>query len=367
MSDEKEVVKTDSKLEKRLNDVEAKLRKLVAWKDGASANWKKFCQTHLGSVADDGKLGGYARSWFASFVFVLCLSIAAIAATTIIDNKPGPEGANFAFKDVTGVGTLEVKGGEGDDAVLILDADEGDNDEDTWTIESESADNDLSFVNHTTERMKLSAAGVLTVAGGIAAPLSGAVTATTLSASSTSTLTGAVTARGGINLDTVATLVSTNATVSLFDTTSTKIDFGGVAAVDVGGSGLATTIKGTFNVDEAATFDTTVGVTGLLTASGGVKFPVASDVNVTNGQTVTLAYGINVLVPIGGTNTQINTITLANGAKGQQSVVICKTGSTNQIAVAQSGNFYGPALALTAADMATLWASDTNAWYGIGQ
>lgn len=48
------------------------------------------------------------------------------------------------------------------DATLTLDADAGEDNGDTWIIESEAADNDLSFVNHTTEAVKISTAGVLT-------------------------------------------------------------------------------------------------------------------------------------------------------------------------------------------------------------
>jgi len=74
-----------------------------------------------------------------------------------------------------GIGTttpevlFEVQGAEGADALIRLDADDGDDDADTWTIESEAADNDLSFVNHTTEVMKLTSSGALTVVGAIAA------------------------------------------------------------------------------------------------------------------------------------------------------------------------------------------------------
>ena len=37
--------------------------------------------------------------------------------------------------------------------------------------------------------------------------------------------------------------------------------------VTLGASGVATTVNGTFNVDEAATFDTTLGVTGAATVA----------------------------------------------------------------------------------------------------
>lgn len=58
--------------------------------------------------------------------------------------------------------TLDVQSREGLDAVLALDADEGDDATDSWFIESEAADNDLSFVNGTTEYLKLTSVGSVT-------------------------------------------------------------------------------------------------------------------------------------------------------------------------------------------------------------
>ncbi|HLD01259.1 MAG TPA: MerR family transcriptional regulator, partial [Patescibacteria group bacterium] len=68
-----------------------------------------------------------------------------------------------------GVGTmmpeslLEIQGLEARDAILTLDADDGDDTADTWFIESEAADNDLSFVNNTSEIAKLTTAGAFHV------------------------------------------------------------------------------------------------------------------------------------------------------------------------------------------------------------
>lgn len=59
--------------------------------------------------------------------------------------------------------TASVIAGTNQDARIILDADAGADNADTWTIESEAADNDLSFVNHTTEAMKITSAGAVTV------------------------------------------------------------------------------------------------------------------------------------------------------------------------------------------------------------
>jgi hypothetical protein len=79
----------------------------------------------------------------------------------------------------TASGTVSVAtftAGENADAKLILDADDGDDNADTWTIESEATGNDLSVVNHTTEVLNLTSAGNLQVDGSFTAS-SGNITA----------------------------------------------------------------------------------------------------------------------------------------------------------------------------------------------
>ena len=86
---------------------------------------------------------------------------------------------------------------------------------------------------------------------------------TTLAVTGNTTLTGDIAVNG-------ADVTSTAATVQLFDTTTTKINLGGAAALDVGCTGLDTAVKGTLSVAEAATFTSTMGVTGYKwSASGG--------------------------------------------------------------------------------------------------
>mgnify|MGYP001184505570 CR=1 FL=1 len=62
----------------------------------------------------------------------------------------------------------------------------------------------------------------------------------------------------------------TGAAASSLTTSSGALTLEGAGGVDISATGVATTIKGTFNVDEAATFDTTVGVTGALTAGSAI-------------------------------------------------------------------------------------------------
>jgi hypothetical protein len=60
--------------------------------------------------------------------------------------------------------TISAIGFEGSVASLVLDADQGDDNDDTWTIDSET-DGQLSFSQHTTEEMMLDAEGDLFVTG----------------------------------------------------------------------------------------------------------------------------------------------------------------------------------------------------------
>ena len=65
----------------------------------------------------------------------------------------------FTFESNDERVTLRVKGYEAKDAVIILDADEGDDNADTFTITAEAADNDLVIKNHATEIFALTSGG----------------------------------------------------------------------------------------------------------------------------------------------------------------------------------------------------------------
>ena len=70
---------------------------------------------------------------------------------------------------------------------------------------------------------------------------------------------------GGVDINAGAGVTIDAAGASNLTTSSGALTLQGAGGVDIAASGVATTIKGTFNVDEAATFDTTVGVSGALT------------------------------------------------------------------------------------------------------
>jgi hypothetical protein len=155
---------------------------------------------------------------------------------------------------------------------------------------------------------------------------------------------------------------ATAATLLLGKATATKVEIADTA--------VETEIQGTLDVHEAATFATTVGITGNTTLGAAGKFittPVANAA-VTNGQAVTLAGVVNLLEGAGQANAETNTITLANPtAAGQWAIIYNSAAATNLIAVAKTGNFDGPALELGAGESAILFAPSSTKWAGIGQ
>jgi len=120
--------------------------------------------------------------------------------------------------------------GENADAKLILDADDGDDNADTWTVESEATGNDLSVLNHTTEVLNLTSAGALSVIS-------------TFDADSVT-----VDASAGLDTQAAGSLLIGAATAT---------------SVEIADTAVATDIQGTLSVDEAAVFDTTLEITGL--------------------------------------------------------------------------------------------------------
>ena len=74
------------------------------------------------------------------------------------------------------------------------------------------------------------------------------------------------------NLTVTGTLdVTGDTSVSTFDSSgATSLATGG-GVVNIASTGVMTTVKGTLNVDEAVTLDTTLDVTGTVTANGGIE------------------------------------------------------------------------------------------------
>ena len=153
---------------------------------------------------------------------------------------------------------------------------------------------------------------------------------------------------------------------------ASTLTLGGSAAtnVSIADTGVLTDIQGTLSVDEAATFDATVTVTGAATFGRTLQDEVFGE-SVTNGQVLSIAYMTHVLNGIGGANDTTNTITLANPGTpllGHEVRLIVNGSSSNLIGLADAGN-----LKLSSAwvgdnyDVIKLYAAETNVWVQTGE
>ena len=177
-----------------------------------------------------------------------------------------------------------------------------------------------------TEKMSLSSGGNLTISGTLNCgaisssnnlDVTGDTSVSTLdSTGATSLATGGgavniastgvmTTVKGTLNVDEAVTLDSTldvtgDTSVSTLDSTgATSLATGG-GAVNIASTGVMTTVKGTLNVDEAVTLDSTLDVTGITTLTS----LSVDDINV-NGKVITMT----------GSSNDTATITVAeNGA-----------------------------------------------------
>lgn len=137
-------------------------------------------------------------------------------------------------------------------------------------------------------------------------------------------------------------------------------------------NGAIVKIKGATVTATASNLNTTAG-SGTLTPSnvtmtGSFVATPQALVSVTNGQPVTLAGLVNLFKAINNAVNLTNTVTLANpSAAGQFAMVFNQKDATNTLAVALSGNFHGPALALAPGESAWLFSPTATNWAGIGQ
>ena len=102
-------------------------------------------------------LGTTTKKWGTGFIDNFTLE-----SDDTIKNETDDE---FTFESNDTNTTINIKGYEGSKAVLLLDADEGDDNDDSWFLESRP-DNILYWIQHTTTEMTLNASGNLDVVGG---------------------------------------------------------------------------------------------------------------------------------------------------------------------------------------------------------
>ncbi len=104
-----------------------------------------------------------------------------------------------------------------------------------------------------------------------------------------------------------------------------------------------------------------LALTGTATV-GGLKMPVQSSVNVTNGQVVTLSAGVNQLFATGSAANRTNTITLAAPTTVGNVYYIVNTGTSNLLALAETGTWLSDALEINVDTGYTVVAVATNAF-----
>jgi hypothetical protein len=226
-------------------------------------------------------------------------SMAAInsdGVVTLSDNTTSSSSSTGALKVTGGVGiaenlniggTIDVTGTASmaainSDGVVTL----SDN-----TTSSSSSTGALKVTGGVGVTENLNVGGTFDVTGStsMAAISSDGVVTLSNNTTSTSSTTGALKVTGGVgvaeNLNVGGTLdVTGDTSVSTFDSSgaTSLATIGGV--VNIASTGVMTTVKGTLNIDEAVTLDTTLDVTGVTTLTGDL---------ISNGGDITNATAAN--------------------------------------------------------------------------
>lgn len=317
--DKKEDKKESVGLENKVNNLEARVRRMTK-------NWKRFCKNNLGSQADDGKIEGNIAIALLVGVLVVGMSISAFAGSrSIWSLTDTTDTAVFDFTtDDDGTGDLDLKGGN----VGAGSADFSGNVTITGTV---AVTGDATFSSDATVTSNFVANGTIdtdsiTVDAGSGIDnqsagilVIGAATATSVEiadASVNTDIQGPLVAKEDIQSDEIdsenaATLLIGKATatkveiadasvttdiegplVAKEDIQSDEIDSENAAAlligkatatsVEIADSGVETDIQGTLSVDEAATFDLAVTIESKrVDAIAGIT-PTAAAGNSTN-------------------------------------------------------------------------------------
>lgn len=90
-----------------IDNLEAFVRKLEAKVARMSENWKTFCKSHLGSEANDGKIGG-ARLNFVTAIALVLVCAGIVAAT---QSYTSGDLAHWGKVKITSDGTYSTDGG----------------------------------------------------------------------------------------------------------------------------------------------------------------------------------------------------------------------------------------------------------------
>ena len=143
----------------------------------------------------------------------------------------------ITLTDADGAAVITATGYDDSNASLVLDADNGDDNADTWTITSEQSGNDLSILNHATEVLNLTSAGALQIDGDLTVTgndiISAAAKMTIAGATSTSLDLGAA----GITTTVLGPL-------EVLEATSKGIDTTGAGALYIGQANATSMVLG---------------------------------------------------------------------------------------------------------------------------
>jgi hypothetical protein len=121
------------------------------------------------------------------------------------------------------------------------------------------------------------------------------------------------------------------------------------------------TVGGDLALTGTATVGGDLTLTGTATV-GGLKVPVQNSVNVTNGQAVTLSAGVNQLFSYGSVANATNTITLVAPMTVGNVYYVVNTGTSNLLALAETGTWVSDALEINVDTGYTIVATATNAF-----
>jgi hypothetical protein len=246
-ADKAEVKATETTIEslaKRVNDLEAKLRRY-------SDNWKKFAATHLGVDAKDGALGGFSRVMVLVCVLAVALVGVAVATDYLIMENPGDVTKFSVDTDGNVYAAGNIASAQTTNTVVI------------GQITNALAGNTAKTI------------------GGDVTVSTGSVTAVSFIAAVAGTGTNTLTT--GANLD--ASKLSGNTPIA-----SVTNALAGNTAKSIGGN---ITTTGTVTIAEGALTDSTI-------VSADIK---AGEVGLTDLGTLGITTNIDVLISGGGTNT----------------------------------------------------------------
>jgi len=167
------------------------------------------------------------------------------------------------------------------------------------------------------------------------------------------------TVKGTLNVDEAVTLDSTldvtgDTSVSTFDSTgATSLATGG-GVVDIASTGVMTTIKGTLNVDEAVTLDTTLDIVSDLTLTNGA-------VSITDADNDTSLSLINNTITTADALVDISSISLTTGAMMRINAnTAAHDGEILELINAGDATSTGTGLSITMPDITTGAATGIN-------